>query len=518
MEDVLLAYLRSRQQGQQAQGDAPVKDPSKVPDATWKSSPADPFVKSSLPFPLSAMVALVEGHREYPSSCRQLAELLKKISGQHPLDEVMVQVMQAKLPRIWMERFLFILLEVQPSDWQTAAYALQFRHLRRLLLRVDRRMRLNDGEALLAREIITALNLQAFADLEGFCAKAVETFRSIQGHKPAASSDLGLLIYLLRCETTSMGERKNWLEGELMPGEPDAIARLTPHLKLLEDRMQRTQEMAQRVGRYEPPRDAPMGLEDGLGPFFFNLFRESLAKRPELAGLKALIDLQRARLVPTRDLTALATLCRWVQEAKGLSGGPLDWIRTALEAYDGGHFRVDLTGAAPAVGVLLAEAKIETDGACALGNFGENPYSSWIARDGLTRPFRSPNPDRLAPDVRHTVLSNIHRENILLKLLENSSVYATPGVVESIVELNRSPAVHTRIATRSELHAGSVNGRVPVSLLKSQVTIPSAVLRTLVHPSHVPFSELKSLFRSRSTLRPEVAEEIGRYLRQVHAL
>jgi hypothetical protein len=315
-----------------------------------------------------------------------------------------------------------------------------------------------------------------------------------------------------------MGERKAWLEGELMPDDPAGIARLSPHLRLLEDRMQRTQEMAQRLGRYEPPRDAPMGLEDALGPFFLHHLKECLARRPELAPLKAVLELQRARLVPTRDLIALSSLCRWIQEAKGLSGGPLDWIRSALEAYEGGHFRVDATGVLPAVAPLLGDAKVEMDDHVVLGNFGENPYSSWIARDGLSRPFRSPNPDRLAPDIRHTVLQNIHREAVVLRLLDHSAVYETPGLVESIVELSRSATVHARIATRPELHAGAVNGRVPVALLKSPVTIPSALLRTLVHPSHVPFSEMKVLYRGRSTLRPEVTEEIGRYLRHVHAL
>jgi hypothetical protein len=215
---------------------------------------------------------------------------------------------------------------------------------------------------------------------------------------------------------------------------------------------------------------------------------------------------------------ALTTLCRWAQEARGLPCGPLEWIRAALEAYEGGHFQVDVAGVMPAVSPLLTEAKVFMDDTVVRGNFGENPYSSWIARDGLCRPFRSPNPDRLAPDIRQTVLANIHRESVLLKLLDQNSVFEKAGLVETIIEINKSPAVHARIATRPELHSGPVNGRVPIALLRSPVTIPTALLRTLVHPSYVPFSELKAMFRARSCLRPEVAEEIGRYLRQVHAL
>jgi hypothetical protein len=517
MDDVLHAYLRSLRQGGSTTGENTASGPA-TGASVVATADNDPFLKPSLPFPLSGFVSLVESHREYPASCRHLAEYLKKVSGQVPLDEALIQLMQARLSRVFLERFLLILLEVQPSDHQTAGYALQFRHVRRLLFRVDRRKPLNAAESQLAREIIRALNLHAFADLEPFCAQAVEAFRTVQALKPAASADLGLLLYLLRCEAAAMAERKNWLEGELMPAEPEAIARLSPHLKLLEDRIQRTQELTHRIGRYEPPRDAPMGLENALGPFFFSHFRECLGRRGELAPLLEVIELQRSRLAPTRDLTALASLCRWAHEARGGAGGPLEWIRAALLAYDRGHFRVDLEGALPAAAPLLEEAKSITDGNFALGNFGENPYSTWIARDGLTRPFRSQNPDRLSPDIRHTVIANIHRENILLRLLDNPSVYNTPGLVESVVELSRSPAVHSRIAARTELHAGSVNGRVPVALLKSPVSIPTALLRTLIHPSYVPLAELKSLHRARSSLRPEASEEIARYLRQVKAI
>jgi hypothetical protein len=261
-----------------------------------------------------------------------------------------------------------------------------------------------------------------------------------------------------------------------------------------------------------------MGLEEAMGPFFFSHLLECMGKSPSLAGLKETLELQRAKRIPTRDLIALSSLCRWLMEARGAPAGPLEWIRMALESYDHGHFRLDVSGGIPAVEALLAEAKIEREGAFALGNFGENPYSSWITRDGLTRPFRSCNPDRIAPDLRSTVMANIHRDAVILKLLDNPKVYEAPGLVEAIVESSRSPLVHGKIATRRELHFGSVNGRVPVALLRSPVSIATSLVRSLIHPSIIPFSEMKSLYRARSGLRHEVAEELHTFLKQAYAL
>jgi|GEM_PF-1445512 len=526
MEDVLLSYLQSRKSPSEVAGKVSAAAASETPSwtapvassTTGGATETDVFVKPSLPYPLCALFTLVETHRDYPSSCRNLAEFLKKLCGQHPLEDVLAQAVQARFPRVWMERFLFTLLEVQPSDWQTAAYALQFRHLKRLLLRVERKTPLNTVESGMARELINALSLSRFMDFDPYCRHAVETFRTMQAGRMPVSGDLGLLVYLVRCESLAMGERKNWLENEHASGDPDAVARLTPHLKLLEDRMLKAQELAQRLGGFGPIQDGPMGLEEAMGPFFFNHLKECLAKTPALSGLLDILELQRAKRVPTRDLIALSTLSRWLMEARGAPAGPVEWVRMALDAYDRGHFHLDVAGGLPAVEALLVEAKVEREGTHVLGNFGEVPYSSWIARDDLTRPYRSSNPDRIAPDLKTLVLANIHRDNIILKLLDNPKVFGTPGMVEAIVESSRSALVHNKIATRAELHAGSANGRVPVALLRSQVSISTSLLRSLIHPSIIAFSEMKALYRGRSALRHEVVEELHTFLKQAYAL
>ena len=516
MEDVLQNYLQTRKRpAADASGARSASEP-----ASWTtrgSAEGEVISKPSLPYPLSALFALVDGHRDYHSSCQNMAVFLKKLSGNHSLEELMSQVLQARFPRVWMERFLFILLEVQPSDWQTAGYALQFRHLKRLLLRVERKTPLNTVESGLAREMISALALSRFQDFEPFCRRAAETFKSLQAGHLAVSGDLGLLIYLIRSECAAMGERKNWLENDLASGDPETVGRLTPHLKLLEDRLQKAQEVAQRLGGFGALQEGAVGLEEAMGPFFYAHFTDSL-KAPGLSGLKEALAAQRAKRVPTRDLIALASLCRWLCEARGASAGPLEWVRMALAAYDRGHFRLDVAGGLPAVEALLGEARVERDGTLVLGNFGENPYSSWIARDELTRPYRSSNPDRLCPDPRSLVAANLHREGVILKMLDSAKVYRTPGLVEAIVEGSRSSLVHSKIAARSELHSGPANGRVPLVLLRSAVSIPASLLKSLIHPSLIAFSEMKVLYRAKSALRPEVAEELHAFLKQAYAI
>src|SRR5690606_4493285 len=285
-------------------------------------------------------------------------------------------------------------LEARPSDWQTGAYALQFRHLKRLLLRVERRTPLNAAETSLARELIQALSLSGFPDFEEFCRKASATFKGIRAGGTPVSGDLGLLVYLIRCESRAMEERKNWLELSNGGGDPETVARLSPRLRHLEDRVFRARDLAARLGGYAPPSDLLMGLEEAMGAGAFAELREGMLRNPTLDSLRETMDLQRAKRVPTRDLIALSTLCRWQMEARGTPAGPLEWIRMALQAYHRGHFRLEAGPGRSAVDLLLAEVEVEREGGSVFGNFGEIPYDSWIARDGLTRPYRSSNPDR----------------------------------------------------------------------------------------------------------------------------
>jgi hypothetical protein len=509
MEDVLFNRMPLRQ-----------RPASPAESASWTgraSAEAEAHSTPALPYPLSALFALIESGRDFPGACQDLAAFLKSLPDRFSAENLLLAAVGARFPRVWMERFLFTLLAMQSSDGQIAGHTLRFRTLKRLLLRVERRAPLSVGESTLARELISALALSRFLDFEPFCATAAATFQALRAGKLAVSGDLGLLIYLIRSELSALGERKRWLEEGLPSGDPSAVARLSPHLDLLEQRMAGAQGLAQRLGTFGGLQDHPMGLEEAMGPFRFERFLEGL-KSPALAGLKEVLELQRSKRAPMRDLIALTSLCRWITEARGTSSGPLEWVRMALTAYDHGQFRIDAQGGLPAVEALLREAKVAREGDTVIGDFGEFPFSSWVSRDGLTRPYRSSNPDRLAPDLRRLALANVHREAVILKMLDRPEVREAEGLIAAIVEGSTSSVVHAKIASRPELHAGPACARVPMALLKSTVAIPAPLALPLIHPALVPFQEMKALYRHRAELRPEVAEGLRAFLKQAYAL
>jgi hypothetical protein len=509
MKDVLFNRLPRRKRP------APASE-----SASWTgqaSAEAESSPKASLPYPLSALFTLIETRRDPTGACLDLAAFLKRLPNGRSAESLMLEVLGARFPRVWMERFLFTLLAAQTSDGQIAGHTLRFRQLNRLLMRVERRAPLSLGESGLARELISALALSSYQDFEPFCQSAVSTFHALRAGKIAVSGDLGLLIYLIRSEHLALGERKRWLEEGLPSGDPAAVARLAPHLDLLEERMAGAQGLAQRLGTFGGLQDHAMGLEEAMGPLSFGRLLDGLAA-PGTAGLREVLELQRAKRAPTRDLIALTSLCRWIAEARGTAAGPLEWVRMALSAYDRGQFRIDASGGMPAVEGLLREARVGREGDVVVGDFGEYPFSSWVSRDGLTRPYRSSNPDRLVPDLRRLALANVHREAVILKMLDQKGVRETEGLIAAIVEASASPVVHAKIASRPELHSGPACAQVPAALLKSPVAIPYALALPLIHPALVPFQEMKALYRNRSELRPEVAEGLRAFLKQAYAL
>lgn len=475
-------------------------------------------VQPKMERPLAELFALVESRKEISVSCLRLAEFLKRQLENQCIKRLIQKIFQTRYSRVWMERFLIIFLDVKTSDWQTLDYALQFRHLKRLFLRVEKQISLNQVETNLANELIQNLSLTKYWDFEPFCAQASKTAAIMRMRSIPVSGDLGLLIYLLRCEVICMEQRRQWIFDGLISGDPEMVIKQTPHLKLLEERISKTQELAERLGNFGSLHDEPMSLSAAMGPVLFTQLKAALAGVCELKPLLAILEIQEQKRVPTRDLIALSTLTRWNLEGQGLKTNPIEWIRMALDCYNKGHFSLDITNGLPAVDILISEVTVEKSGTSVFGNFGENPYMSWIARDGLSRPFRSSNPDRNPPDLRSLVLANIHRDQIILKLLEQPTVYLYPGVVETIVAHTASISVLTTVAKRPELHTGEANGRVPVALLRSLVELPLQIIAKLIDPCFISFTDIKALYRMREKLREGVVEELHQFLVRAYAI
>lgn len=117
--------------------------------------------------------------------------------------------------------------------------------------------------------------------------------------------------------------------------------------------------------------------------------------------------------------------------------------------------------------------------------------------------------------VKDLVVANINNTSVLLGLLKNAKVVATPGVVALVVARSRNMRVMETICSTRSLHSGHTNKDVPRALLTSAMPIPVKTLRKFINVRHVSKTDLRRLAKDRSSIRREVAEEIEAYLQSL---
>jgi hypothetical protein len=249
-------------------------------------------------------------------------------------------------------------------------------------------------------------------------------------------------------------------------------------------------------------------MKEGL----FNKWISKVAKRESLARLAKLMEIQRAKKLPTLDLIALATLCRWTYEAANEPSGPMDWIEKAMASYHDGVFEVEAGEAARVLQPALSGSGAKMAGTKVTGNFGVKTYPAWIGRDLLTKSFLK-GVDEGSLDIKAVITQNITRDSILESLLNNPKVFQKPGLVAFIAETSRSVSLLSKIAKSRQLHTGFANRDVPLALLRSPCNIPVTLLRPFVNVKYVALIDIKNIAKAKAGIRRAVKEEAEAYLK-----
>jgi hypothetical protein len=224
------------------------------------------------------------------------------------------------------------------------------------------------------------------------------------------------------------------------------------------------------------------------------------------------MEMQREKKIPTLDLIALSTLCRWTYDAIGEPSMPLDWLEKAMESYRDGVFEVEAGQAARVLQPALSGSGAKMAGTKVTGNFGVKTYPAWIGRDLLTKSFLK-GVDEGSLDIKAVITQNITRDSIVEALLNNPKVFQMPGLVAFVCGTSRSVALLSKIAKSRQLHTGFANRDVPLALLQSPCNVPVSLLRPFINVKYVSLIDLKHLARAKAGIRRAVKDEAEAYLK-----
>jgi len=461
--------------------------------------------------PWNLMQDTLERLQDFNLGAQRLSDFYKSKEEKHGPDELTDIFFQGHPTQKVLERLLFFLFDIGVPDRQTGSRALELRRLRRLWKRIGAGLPMTDNEHALADKTEWLFG-QGPEGLEAGVLEAKAAFRCVLDGVPIAPAQRATLAGLIRAEAEALQDRVLWLSENTDPYNLKTMARILPRLRIYDEAVHEGLDLARRQEAGEPVGLKVVSFEAYMKEGIFNKWLSKVAKRESLARLAKLMETQRVKKIPTLDLIALSTLCRWTYEAIGELSTPLDWIEKAMACYHDGEFAVDAGQAARVLQPALSGSGAKMAGAQVTGNFGVKTFPAWIGRDLLTKSFLK-GVDEGSLDIKAVITQNITRDSIVEALLNNPKVFQMPGLVAFICSTSRSVGLLSKIAKSRQLHTGFANRDVPLALLHSPCNVPISLLRPFINVKYVPLIDLKHLARAKAGIRRAVKDEAEAYLK-----
>ncbi len=453
----------------------------------------------------------LERLQDFNLGAQRISDFYKSKEEKHGPDELTELFLQGHPPQKQLERLLFFMFDIGVPDRQTGTRALELRRLRRLWKRIGAGLPMTDAEHALADKTEWLFGRGPEA-LEAGVRDARAAFQCVLDARPISAAQRASLAGLIRAEAEALQDRVIWLSENTDPYNLKTMARILPRLRIYDEAVHEGLDLARRQDAGEPVGLKVVSFEAYLKDSLFNKWLSKVAKRESVARLAHLMERQREKKIPTLDLIALSTLCRWTYEASGEPSTPLDWIEKAMACYRDGVFEVEAGQAARILQPALSGSGAKMAGTLVTGNFGVKTYPAWIGRDLLTKSFLK-GVDEGSLDIKAVITQNITRDSLVESLLNNPKVFQMPGLVAFICATSRSAGLLSKIAKSRQLHTGFANRDVPLALLQSPCNIPVSLLRPFVNVKYVPLIDLKHLARAKAGIRRVVKEEAEAYLK-----
>ncbi len=463
-----------------------------------------------LPAPWNTLEESISREQDYAAGAERLAGFFKATEERIRPDALFKILLDAKPTLKWMERFAFCLLNTGVSDRQTGLRALEGRRLLRLARKITVGAPLLETEVQIAEQLRTWLETGTL-DLPDFVRRGREVFeRMLQGEK-LEEAEIRAVTFLIRSEGQALRERVNWLSENADPYNMKTMARILPRLRVYDEGLHEALRLADKIEAGETVGETRLSLETHFKEAGLNKWVQHLSASAYLRPWVVAVEMQREKKVPTLDLIALATLSRYVFEARNEKPDPLVWIGYALRSWQGGGFSLEAGETASVLRPALTGMGLKVVGSRVEGDFHKRTYVDLIGKDLLTRPYAH-MVDEGALDMKTLLAQNMGRDSVLEALLNNPKVYQSPGMVEFVANMTRSVPVLSKIAKSRFLHSGYANRDVPLALLNNPGNVPLSLLRPFIHTRYVPMVDLKHLGRRSAGIRPEVRREVEQYL------
>jgi hypothetical protein len=477
----------------------------------------DVMLTDGLPEPLNHLHSALDITEGFSAGARACARFFSAFGDRFTAGELVAKLFEPCVEAKWLETVLFCLLDVGYPYVQVAQQALRLKCLRRLMMRQQCRASMTDMERQVLDRVLESMpSVRSVSGIMSLSYQAREFVGRILRQGPVHSRQRSVIVLLIRAEVDALKARIDEISDGVHVYDLDEMARVLPHIRTFDENARDALELAEAIESDYPIHTRQLTLESAMDPSSFGRWLESVGSTASTAHVCALVTAQRTKLVPTRSLVSLTTMARWIGCAYGESENMANWIARAVDSYSDGVFRVDAGKAIEEIRTMAVNSGARVEGTVVSGNFSDRLFSQWTGPDRLTRPFHdvAKGGESGPPNYRDMIAAHAQNDHLVDRLLDNSRVYETPGLVEYIAHKTRSVSILSKIASRNYLYSGSANGGVPRALLKNPAPVPVDLLRPFLQRSYFSMQDLHNIVAD-SGIRLEVTEMIEEHIREL---
>ena len=345
--------------------------------------------------------------------------------------------------------------------------------------------------------------------------------KTLEGGAKLPEDQIQYLTHLAMVEIHCLEDRLYRLAARVDPYDSARVARLLPLLSRYDQDIEHMKDVVSRLATYQPFYERRLTVEHAISDTETDRLVRALLAEEDTIGMGRLLVALRGNLLLDRPFAAFVSVTyeMALRRAKTLKrGSPTDLHSTML-----GILETVKEGSSL---YLKMESKVldEMD--------AELPARGWrrsapdmleiVIRDDQVHVLLEPDgmpklgiaeSGTHAMSLKDLVRSQLQNDAFILGILENPRASSVPGIVEIIAGQCRSLRVLDKIARTPSLYTGAANKNVAAQLLMNPSRIPLTSLRRFMNVRFVSRMDLRQMTRNKSGLRPEVFQEIDRYLR-----
>lgn len=472
----------------------------------------DFLITGGLPAPWDALERSLDLTENFSAGAKKCAEFFRNTEERFEPAELIVKLFHSAVSPKWLEYFLYCLFDIATSRLQVAQQTLRLRCLRRLFMRCANSCSLSETESVILQEVKSELKINDISQLLACTYIGRKLVTRLVEKQPVIGRHKNFLLYLIETEIRALNERINRISETVDVYNLKEMARILPIVRIFDENAKETSDLAKMIRCNEDIAEPVMSFAYAMRHREFQRWIEKIKVDGELQILYESFTMQQIKMVPTKSLIALSSLCRWIQETKRQPSIPLEWIFQSITIYTDRKFCIDAGENIETIRDQVVMGGAWIDGTVVSGNFSDKLYSQWIGHDMLSKPLEKKIEQEMKPylSFKDVITMHLHNETLIERLLDNSKVFSASGLVEYIAKKTRSLRVLTKIASTNYLYCGPANNGVPLALLKNPAHIPVKLLKQFLKPSYINTAELRNL--SLSDMRPDIAGEIRAYL------